>query len=106
MTDSQIESELIILIKRAVRTFKFPEVALDYNIETTTSGESKNKVTTTRYYFVNDITEKEIAIILAWTKAYWSEYMISNADNYNNLYFDSNINAFSPGNLLHNYKES
>jgi hypothetical protein len=39
-------------------------------------------------------------------KYYWADLMVSNADNFNNLYFDSNIQAFSPGNLLHNYKET
>lgn len=99
MTDAQITEELNSLAKRSVNTFKFPRISLSYAYETEKSGELK-------YYFINDLTDKETAIILAWMKAYWAEYMISNADNYNNLYFDSNINAFSPGNLLHNYKES
>jgi hypothetical protein len=100
MTDSQITNELNSLARRAINTFKFPRISLSYSYETDeTTGEFK-------YYFNNNLTDKETAIILAWMKAYWAEYMISNADNYNNLYFDSNINAFSPGNLLHNYKES
>lgn len=36
-------------------------------------------------------------------KYYWADFMVSNSDNFQNIYFDNNIQSFSPGNVLHNY---
>ena len=32
--------------------------------------------------------------------------IVSNADNYYNLYYDSNIHTYSPGNMLHNFEKN
>ena len=64
MTDPQITNELNSLARRAINTFKFPRISLSYSYETDeTTGEFK-------YYFNNNLTDKETAIILAWMKAY------------------------------------
>ena len=59
MTDAQINAELNALTKRAVATFKFPNVSLDYSSETLED-------TTQRYYFNNDeVGYKEFEILIA-----------------------------------------
>lgn len=100
MSDRQIADELITLAKQAVNNFLFPNIALDYDYEEDTESE----VFPRRYYFVNDLTDRELAIIIAWMEYFWCKLIVSNADNFNNVYFDSNIKAFSPGNMLHNYR--
>lgn len=99
MTDKQIADEMISLAKRAINTFKFPKVALDY----TYVEQPDSAVLPLRYYFSETVGDPELYIIVAWMKFYWCDFMVSNADNYQNIYFDNNISAFSPGNVLHNY---
>ena len=100
MSDRQIADELITLAKQAVNNFLFPNIALDYAYE----EDPESEVFPRRYYFVNDLTDRELAIIIAWMEYFWCKLIVSNADNFNNVYFDSNIKAFSPGNMLHNYR--
>lgn len=59
MTDAQINAELNALTKRAVATFKFPNVSLDYSFETLEDS-------TQRYYFNSDaVGYKEFEILIA-----------------------------------------
>lgn len=98
MTDAQITAELNALTKRAISSFKFPKISLSYSREI--SG------TDSRYFFDNDeVGESEIQILVAWIKVFWVEMIISNSDNFTNLYYDSNIQTYSPGNTLHNYEK-
>ena len=46
------------------------------------------------------MTDKEIEVILAWRKVYWIEYLLSNADDFDNTYTDSNIKTYSRANLV------
>lgn len=100
MSDKQIADELITLAKQAINTFLFPRVELTYAFE----EDASSVIFPKRYYFTADITDKEIAILLAWMGFYWCKLIVSNSDNFNNVYFDSNIKSFSPGNVLHNYR--
>lgn len=104
MSDKQIADELIALAKRAVNNFLFPNVSLAYSYD----AQPDSEVFPNRYYFINndargEVGDREFQIIVAWMCYFWSEQMASNADNFNNVYFDSNIKSFSPGNALHNY---
>ena len=106
MSDAQINAELNALTKRAISTFKFPNVSLEYSFETLVVGEEGEETTIQRYSFTNDdVSSREFEILIAWIKAYWAEMIVSNADNYNNLYYDSNIHTYSPGNMLHNFEK-
>ena len=49
------------------------------------------------------LTYNEIEIILAWMKVYWAENQISDADNFLDIYTDSNIKTFSRANALDKY---
>lgn len=112
MTEAQINEELVNLIKRAIATFKFPNVSLAYDkevqadIEEEAQADIEEEPQPDRYYFNSDeVGYREIDILVAWTKAFWAEMIVSNADNFTNLYFDSNIKTFSPGNTLNNYQK-
>lgn len=100
MDERQIADELITLAKQAINNFLFPNVSLEYSYE----EDEKSLVFPRRYYFINDPTDKEFAIIIAWMNYFWCKLIVANADNFNNIYFDSNIKSFSPGNILHNYR--
>ena len=100
MSDHQIADELITLAKQAINNFLFPNVSLEYAYE----EDETNMIFPRRYYFVNDPTDRELAVIIAWMNYFWCKLIVSNADNFNNVYFDSNIKAFSPGSMLHNYR--
>jgi hypothetical protein len=39
-------------------------------------------------------------VIVSWMKVYWIEYQYSKERNYENLYADKDVKAFSSGNLL------
>ena len=52
------------------------------------------------YYFIEEIGYREIEVILAWMKVYWLEYQLSKERNYENLYADKDVKAFSSGNLI------
>lgn len=98
MTDRQIGDELIAIAKRAINNFLFPDVTLDYAYT-----ETDNEAMPKRYYFVDDsVGDREVAVIIAWMKAFWCDFIISSADNFQHQYYDSNIKSHSPGNTLHN----
>ena len=101
MSDRQIADELITLAKQAINNFLFPNVPLDYSYEV----DPDNQVFPKRYYFTSDtVSDKELAILIAWMNFYWCKLIVANADNFANIYFDTNIKSFSPGNVLHNYR--
>ena len=50
--------------------------------------------------FKNDISYAEVEVLIAWMKVYWFENMLSNSDNYEDLYTDANIKTFSRANLI------
>lgn len=100
MSDRQIADELISLAKQAINTFLFPAVSLEYAYE----EDEDNIVFPKRYFFLEEPGDRELAILIAWMEFFWCKLIVSNADNFNNVYFDSNIKSFSPGNVLHNYR--
>lgn len=99
MTDKEIADELIALAKRAINNFLFPNVTLNYAF----TSDPDNEVMPKRYYFTDDgVGDKEVAVLVAWMKFFWTDFIIASADNFQNLYYDSNIKSYSPGNTLHN----
>ena len=46
------------------------------------------------------ISHSEVEVLIAWMKVYWYENMLSNSDNYEDLYTDANIKTFSRANLI------
>ena len=102
ITDQELQDELDNLALRAIAKFKFPKVSLEYGysneiIDNTLPIVEQQKY---GYYFINNVTIKEIRVILSWMKVYWLEYQLSKERNYENLYADKDVKAFSSGNLI------
>ena len=92
LTDEEIKAELYNLAIKAIARFKFPQIKLLY-----TSTVVGDVVTTT---FTNDVTQRELNVLLAHMKVSWIDFQISKTDKYQNLYYDSAVRTFSAGNLL------
>jgi hypothetical protein len=101
-TDQELQNELDILAKRAIARFKFPKISLKYEYDREIADVSLPVVerSTKGYYFSNEVGYREIEVILAWMKVYWLEYQLSKERNYENLYADKDVKAFSSGNLI------
>lgn len=96
LTDAELENELSGLARRAIARFKFPKISLNYGFDTTMDEEG----IPFGYYFEEDPSMLELNVILAWMKVYWLEYQLSKERNYENVYADKNVTAFSSGNLI------
>lgn len=90
LSDSEIQAELFNFAVRAIATFKFPKVALTYTFNDTDD----------KYYFDNNVTQRELNVILAHMKVTWIEYVISKEERFQNQYYDDSVRTFSAGNLL------
>lgn len=101
-TDQELQNELDILAKRSIARFKFPKINLKYAYDGEIADMSLPIVerSTKGYYFIEEIGYREIEVILAWMKVYWLEYQLSKERNYENLYADKDVKAFSSGNLI------
>lgn len=95
-TDAELENELSGLARRAIARFKFPKISLEYAFDEELDIEGNPK----GYYFVAEPRMFELNVILAWMKVYWLEYQLSKEHNYENVYADKNVTAFSSGNLI------
>ena len=105
ITQDDLDEECYYLACRAIATFKFPKVSLDY--ETFYAEklddeliESTEEEGIPHGRFINNVGFNEIEVILAWMKVYWIENMLSNSDNFSDLYTDANIKTFSRANLI------
>lgn len=119
ISQEELEDDLFNITKRAIATFKFPHVSLDYRTFYAVHDESDNsklievdagtEEAVEHGVFVNEIGQREVEVILAWMKVYWIESLLSNADDFEITYTDSNIKTFSRANLvqqnLNRYKE-
>ena len=111
ISDTELNVELYNLGRRAVAAFKFPHVSLAYDV-IYVKVEDGNEIVVgptddwdiVHPYFTSDeVTYREIEVIIAWMKVYWAESQASNADNFLNLYTDANIKTFSRANALDKY---
>lgn len=87
--DGDLEQALGQLAARAISIFRFPRVSLEYIANE--SGEIE---------FIHDVTMAEIEVIVSWMKVMWIELQLSKERNYENLYADKDVKAFSSGNLI------
>ena len=88
-TNEELEQALNEFAVRAIARFRFPRIDLAYTINENGEGS-----------FVNNITMSELEVILCWMKVLWLEYQLSKERNYENLYADKDVKAFSSGNLI------
>lgn len=103
-TDKELQDELDVLAMRAIARFKFPQVPLTYDYDPQPiEGEEVAK----GYYFTNSgVGPREWDVIVAWMKVLWVEYQLSKERNYENLYADKDVKAFSSGNLISSIEKS
>lgn len=95
---------------RAISAFKFPKIATDYIMfyairdendpETLIEVSADTENAIPHGGFINDLTYAEFEVILAWMKVYWCEQLLSNADNFEDIYTDSNIKTYSRANMV------
>lgn len=108
ITKEAMDEECFFLATRAIATWKFPKVSLEYTIfyEKTENGET---VETTAddvdaiphaYFTSDEVGYAEVSVIVAWMKVYWCEKLMSNSNNYEDVYTDSNIKTFSKANVI------
>jgi hypothetical protein len=88
-TDEELMQSLNQLAMRAISIFRFPRISLEYTIDEAGEGS-----------FVNEITMNELEVVLSWMKVLWIEHQLSKERNYENLYADKDVKAFSSGNLI------
>lgn len=96
LANFEVEMQLNNLALRAITDFKFPNISLEYDFDT----EVVEDDTFFKYYFKNEITQREINVILARMKQHWVEYQISQERLFMNIHFDKDIRLHSPGNTI------
>jgi hypothetical protein len=64
MSDYEIDETLALLMFRAIADFRFPQIQLVYQQEINPNLGLK------KYYFTNNITQKEINVLIALMKKY------------------------------------
>ena len=92
MTDHDIQLYLDNLIKRAVADFLFPRIDLSYGLVSQSDPDD--------FAFVNDITQKEINVLLTLIKRFWLEQQIDDEEKMEQRYFDASIKTHSQANML------
>lgn len=98
MWDEDIEKYLLDLTLRAIAEFRFPKVSLDYEIIENEHGEEE-------YAFKNDVTQRELNVLLAIIKKYWLEQQIDSEEHFEDLYYDRDVRTFSRGNMMKSLRE-
>lgn len=91
MTDSDITAYLNTLLFRAIADFRLPRIALDYQ---EVAGETGS------YQFINNITQREINVLLELMKYYWIKHQIDDESRFEDLFYDKDVKTYSKGNLL------
>ena len=112
MSQDDLDQECYDLAVRAIAAFKFPRISTDYKtfyairdpesgvLNEVAEGDEHFADAIPHAYFVEEVSPAEIEVLIAWMKVYWYENMLSNSDNYEDLYTDANIKTFSRANLI------
>lgn len=109
VTEDYIDEECFNLAQRAIAAFKFPKISTKYHTFyaiRTEQGElqevelAEHPEAIQHGYFDNELTYAEIEVLIAWMKVYWCENLISNADNFEDIYTDANIKTYSRANAV------
>lgn len=92
MTNHDIQLYLDNLIKRAVGAFLFPKIDLSYDLASESDPDD--------LAFVNDITQKEINVLLTFIKRFWLEQQLDDESKMEQRYFDAAIKTHSQANMV------
>lgn len=93
LSDDDIKAELFNLAVRAIAAFKFPKMPLTYSAQ---EDDYDGLV----HYFDNNVTQKELNVLLSHMKVYWIEFQISKEERLQTLYYDDNVRTFSSANMI------
>ncbi len=94
LTDSELKKELYNLAVPAIANFKFPQVDLNYIDQVDVDGLVNNAT------FENNVTQKEINVILALMRVEWMQSIINRESRFEQYYFDANMRTHSQGAML------
>jgi pyruvate/2-oxoacid:ferredoxin oxidoreductase beta subunit len=97
MHDDQIEEYLNSMLFRAIAAFRYPNIPLTYTTVDEGYGDE--------YAFENDVTQKEINVLLALVKFYWLEQQLDTENRFEDLYYDRDVKTYSRGNMLKEMKD-
>lgn len=97
MDDIDLTASLNNLTKSAISDFNFSRVDLGYAYDNTIDPLDSDCY---GYYFIADVTDKEIQVLLNYMKVYWMSSQITITENFKNPVSDKDVNAFSPANML------
>ena len=90
LADDEIQAELFNFANRAIANFKFPKVELTYTLNETDY----------MYYFDNNVSQRELNVIISHMKVAWIDYVISKEERFQSQYYDDNVKTFSMGNIV------
>ncbi len=94
LTPESAEAMLETWLLQSIASFRFPQIPLTYELKT-------EEETGVMYYaFVEEITQREINVLIALMKCRWIDFQIATGENFENPYYDSTTRTFSQGALL------
>lgn len=83
MEDGDLVDYLNNLVFRSVASFNFPKLSLAYGIDS--EGE---------YYFLEQITQREVNVLIAYMKAYWLEKSADSDSDASLIYYDRDVKTY------------
>lgn len=86
----EIEDELFDLLTLSISDFKFPKISLAYEY-----NEDEDE-----YYFVEELRDAEVRVLIAFMRANWVSYQLTQEKNFDNQYYDSTTRTYSKANML------
>ena len=89
LVDADIVAYLDELMIRAIADFSFPYVSLAYTY-----------VADDGYTFTNEITQREINVLIVMVKSYWLEHNLDDDSLFGLVYFDRDVRTYSAGNKI------
>lgn len=98
MSTDEIDEMFGMFLFRAISDFRFPVIALNYSTDTDPYYGNE------RHFFVNDITQREINVLIALMKVYWLEQQLDKEQNFEVAYYDKDVRTFSRGNMMKSLK--
>lgn len=108
ISQDELDEQAFYYARRAISAFKFPKISTKYSVfyaireadGSLVEVDDSDDGAIPHGMFDNELSYDEIDIIIAWMKVYWCEELISNADNFTEIYTDSQIKTYSRANMV------
>lgn len=88
-TPNEINAELFDLLTMSIPEFKYPYISLEF-------AQNEDE----EYYFINDLTIREIRVLVSIMRKNWVEYQLTVENRFEDEYYDSTTRKHSKANLL------